>query len=101
MKTVGVLLVLALASAPVQAFDVGEFRTVALALGYLMMVLMGIKWIIADSPNDRADAKKGMMYVVIGLLLVASACSLLHLYESTAGASVSGFSYSSWGSVGC
>jgi hypothetical protein len=54
------------------------------ALGWLMMVLMGVKWILADSPNERADAKKGMIYIIIGLLLVASATSLVNMYCSMA-----------------
>lgn len=68
---------------------VASLSTVAYSLGWLMMVLMGVKWIIADSPNDRAEAKKGMIYIVIGLLLVASAKQLLQLYCDTARKSIS------------
>ena len=57
-----------------------SMKSLAYALGWLMMVLMGIKWIIADSPNERAEAKKGMIYVIIGLLVVRSACNLICLY---------------------
>jgi NADH:ubiquinone oxidoreductase subunit 5 (subunit L)/multisubunit Na+/H+ antiporter MnhA subunit len=66
---------------------VGSLSMVAYSLGWLMMVFMGVKWIVADSPNERADAKKGMIYVVIGLLIVRSAQSLLNLYCDTVNAS--------------
>ncbi|MFH0862509.1 MAG: pilin [Candidatus Altiarchaeota archaeon] len=67
---------------------VGNLRGVAYALGWMMMVLMGVKWIVADSPNERADAKKSMIYVVIGLLVVASACGLLQIYCDNAAATI-------------
>ncbi|MBD3388237.1 MAG: hypothetical protein GF416_04085 [Candidatus Altiarchaeales archaeon] len=60
-----------------------SMKSVAYALGWIMLVILGIKWIIADSPNERADAKKGMIYVLIGLILVRAACSLLRLYCDT------------------
>jgi hypothetical protein len=78
------VLVLLASSVAAQPAWIGNLRRVAYALGWLMMVFMGLRWIIADSPNDRADAKKGMIYIVIGLLVVASACDLLSLYCTTA-----------------
>jgi hypothetical protein len=78
------LIPLAAASAPPMTW-VKSFINVAYALGWLMMVLMGLKWIIAESANERAEAKKGMIYIVVGLLIVASARSLLQLYCNTVG----------------
>ena len=78
---VNILTTLAAANAPAANMAwVGTLQQVAYTLGWLMMVLMGVKWIVADSPNERADAKKSMIYVVLGLLVVASACGLLHMY---------------------
>jgi hypothetical protein len=62
----------------------------AYALGWMMMVIMGVKWIIADSPNERADAKKGMIYIVIGLLVVRSSGQLIKLYCDNAAKSLGG-----------
>lgn len=76
------------ATAPAPLAWVGQLRGVAYALGWMMMVLMGVKWIVADSPNERADAKKSMIYVVMGLLVVASACGLLHIYCDNASATI-------------
>ena len=75
-----VLAGLAASQAPPNLSWVTSLRAMAYALGWLMMVVMGIKWIIADSPNERADAKKSMIYIVIGLLIVSSARGLLQLY---------------------
>ena len=79
-----VFLCLSLLSGSVSAQWIASLATVAYALGWIMMIIMGIKWIIADSPNERADAKKGMMYVVVGLLVVRSMGSLIALYCVTA-----------------
>ncbi len=67
-------------------------KRVAFALGWIMMVFMGVKWIVADSANERAEAKKGMIYIVIGLLIVASVSSLLQMYcDVVASSGVAGF----------
>ena len=59
-------------------------KAAASALGWLMMVIMGGKWIIADSANERAEAKKGMIYIVVGLLIIASgACLIKKVYCDT------------------
>jgi hypothetical protein len=102
-----VMLILLLANTVVASSPatwVAGMKKVAVALGWMMMVLMGIKWMLADSPNERGEAKKGMLYVVIGLLVIASSCSLLRLYTDTASNAMSsaGGSFSiSGSSVGC
>lgn len=86
----------AMASGSTVSEMVVSMQTLAYGLGWLMMVIMGIKWIIADSPNERADSKKGMIYIIIGLLIVRSACNLITLYCDNAycalGASATTFS---------
>ncbi|MFH1054969.1 MAG: pilin [Candidatus Altiarchaeota archaeon] len=72
------------------ASNIMALLPVAYALGWLMMVILGIKWIVAESPNDRAEAKKGMIYVIIGLLVVASYCQLMCLYTKNASISLGG-----------
>jgi|GEM_PF-1301242 len=74
-----ILLNIVAQSAMASSWVVG-LKQIAVALGWIMMVIMGIKWMTADSASDRADAKKGMLYIVIGLLLVAAACNLLCIY---------------------
>jgi hypothetical protein len=43
------------------------------ALGAAMIAWDGVKWITADSPAEREDAKRGVIYVMIGLVLLKSA----------------------------
>lgn len=64
------------------------------ALAVLIMTVEGIKMVTAQSPKERDDAKKGMIYVVIGLLLFLIAENfVLYLLEGsvpTQGACVCG-----------
>jgi len=57
-----------------------SLRAATFGLGWIMMALMGVRWIISDSPNERADVKKSMIYIVLGVLIVANACNLLQMY---------------------
>ncbi|MFH0862212.1 MAG: hypothetical protein V1875_04200 [Candidatus Altiarchaeota archaeon] len=50
------------------------------AIAWMIMIILGAKWIIADSANERQEAKKGMIYVVIGILVAASYCGLMCIY---------------------
>lgn len=43
------------------------------ALGALMILFEGIMWLTAQSPVEREDAKKGILYVLIGLFLLKGA----------------------------
>lgn len=43
---------------------------IANPIGLLMMIYMGIKWSMAEGAEDRENARRGIIYVVIGLLLV-------------------------------
>ena len=52
-------------------------RLVAAALGTLMLAILGVKWIMSDNPQERDDAKKGIIYVIVGLLLVSIASTLV------------------------
>ena len=85
------LLTLTVSAGPVPPSWLASLATLAYALAWIMMVIMGMKWILADSPNERADAKKGMMYILIGLLVVRSANSLLQLYCDTANTTMGTF----------
>jgi hypothetical protein len=82
MNRLRVLLILLvfLLSSNAQAQDWGwvcGLKRAAVALAWVMMIIMGSKWIIAESPNDRAEAKKGMIYIVTGLLVIASTENLI------------------------
>lgn len=51
--------------------------TVAAAMGVLMISIQGLKWITSDNPQDRAEAKKGLIYILVGLLVVALAAQIV------------------------
>ncbi len=48
-------------------------------LASVMLVLQGLKWVMSDAPQERLDAKKGIMYVLIGLLVVYMAAIFVSL----------------------
>lgn len=61
-----------------------DLQNVAYALGLLMVVVLGVKYIISDSAQERSDVKKGLIYVVIGLLVVSGYMNLINMYCSIA-----------------
>ena len=80
----------ALAGCPPSAMSGGvwnpaNLQTMAYALGLLMVVVQGLRYIIADSAQERADVKKGLIYVVVGLLVVSGYTNLTNLYCDIAG----------------
>jgi len=44
--------------------------TIASALGALIIAHAGLRWIMAQSPEERDEAKKTIIYVIIGLMFV-------------------------------
>jgi hypothetical protein len=63
---------------------IGELRYAVYALGWFMLIVLGFKWAVADSDGERADAKKGLIYIVIGILIARISCSLMCLYCTAA-----------------
>jgi len=47
--------------------------TIGAVVGLLFMVLEGIAWMMAEGPEEREDAKKGIIYILIGLIILTSA----------------------------
>lgn len=57
-----------------EMYDVNKrLCEIAGALAILLIGFQGFKYLGADNPQERDDAKKGMVYVVIGLIVVALA----------------------------
>jgi hypothetical protein len=58
--------------------------TVAGSLGALMLAYAGLRWLMADGPQERDDARKTIIYIIIGLLVVSATTDLVHaLYCDT------------------
>ena len=51
--------------------------TVAAALGTLMISIQGLKWLMAESPKGRAEAKKGIVWTILGLTVAYIAVNLV------------------------
>lgn len=45
-------------------------RNFAVALALMMFFFQALRWVMADSPQARAEAKKGIIYIILGLLVV-------------------------------
>jgi len=68
-----------------QALDELEtaLMTIAAFIALVMIVIHGLKYLMAQSPQTREDAKQGIVYVILGLLLVVMATVLVkNLYEA-------------------
>ncbi|MCX6695778.1 MAG: pilin [Candidatus Altiarchaeota archaeon] len=48
------------------------------SLAFILFVYQGMKWMVAEGPEDREDAKKGIIYLVIGMLLLVCSYSLVY-----------------------
>jgi len=66
-----------------------SLNTFAYSLGWLMLCIMGVRWIVAENASERGDAKKGMIYIMVALLILSVLCSLMCLYCKAATDSLS------------
>lgn len=51
--------------------------TVAASLGALMLAYAGLRWVMADGPQERDDARKTIIYIIIGLVVVSTTTDLV------------------------
>lgn len=72
-------LVVANASAASDTMDETNkaIRQIGAALAVLMFSIHGLKWVMSETPADRAEAKKGMIYVIVGLLFLKLAFNVV------------------------
>ena len=47
--------------------------TVAAILAIIFLVVNGIRWMFADSPQSKEEAKRGLQAAIIGLVIIAIA----------------------------
>jgi hypothetical protein len=43
----------------------------------VMLLLLALKWIISDDPQGRTDARRGIWYVIVGIIIIVSAGALV------------------------
>jgi hypothetical protein len=50
---------------------VDAVKTISSALGAVVITYAGIRWLVSESPSEREDAKKTIIYVVMALIVVS------------------------------
>lgn len=77
------LSVLVAAGPPTPPWNPTSLQEMAAALGILLIFIMGLRWMVAESAQEREEAKKGIIYVCVGLLIVYSYSQIVNdLYTS-------------------
>ncbi len=56
--------------------------TVSVAIAVLMLIFFGLKWMTADGPDDRREAKEGIKNVLYGLLILIIAAAIVTFMDS-------------------
>ncbi len=54
-------------------------RYSAMFVGVIMLILHGIKWMVSEDVEGRLDAKRGIVYVIFGLIVIVAASALVEL----------------------
>jgi len=79
------LFLAALASAqcvdPIAQATANQMRSTLTAMGYplalIMAAYMGIKWITSEGPEETENARRGLIYIAIGILVLRSGVELV------------------------
>ena len=50
-------------------------KNIGYPIALFMMVYMGAKWAVAEGPEDRENARRGIIYIVIALVMLVSSAS--------------------------
>jgi hypothetical protein len=50
----------------------------ATALGALMIVINGVRWMASSQPEQRSECKKSIMYIMLGLMWASGANMLVN-----------------------
>ncbi len=54
-------------------------RYAAMFAGVILLILHGFKWMASEDPEGKTDAKRGMAYVMFGLIVIVVASALVEL----------------------
>ena len=55
-----------------------QLQTIGAPIAFLMMIYLGMKWYMAEGPEDRENSRRGVIYVIIGVILLQAAMPLVH-----------------------
>lgn len=76
------------AAAPPPGWNPSNFQGMAFALATLLLAIQGLRYLISDSPDERKKIKKGLMYIIIGLLIVESVAVIVAQFYQPVTASI-------------
>lgn len=54
------------------------FQLIGYPIAFFMMVYMGVKWVMADGPSDRENARRGIIYIIIGVILLRASRQIVY-----------------------
>ena len=52
-------------------------RQIGYPIAFFMMIYVSIKWITAEGPEDRENGRRGIIYIIIGILLLRTGDDLV------------------------
>jgi hypothetical protein len=55
----------------------GQLITMGTPIGLIMTLYMGVKWIIAEGPEERENSRRAIIYIIIGLIMLRAARPLV------------------------
>jgi len=55
---------------------------ISAAFGTLLLIFHGFKWMTSDTLDDRNEAKKGIIYTLLGLSIIVIALALVDFFYS-------------------
>lgn len=53
-------------------------QKIGYAIAVFMFAYLGIKWMLAEGPADRENARRGIIYIIIGLMLLRAGVPLVY-----------------------
>ena len=53
---------------------------ISAAFGTLLLIFHGFKWMTSDTLDDRNEAKNGVIYTLLGLLIIILALTLVNFF---------------------
>ena len=54
-----------------------QLMTMGAPIGLVMMIYMGVKWVLAEGPEDRENSRRAVIYIIIGLIMLRTAHPLV------------------------
>lgn len=60
-------------------------KTIGSSVGILVITYAGLRWIFYDNPQERDDAKKTIIYVMVGVFIIGNASEIVSAFYGAGG----------------